>query len=286
MDLSQSTVAPRNAITSPSTFDFTGLRSNQSPTELNNVVTNVVSAQSTPIRGTPARRTNGGTRLRNAIPTNITTSNAWLPIPQVIETEYQKNWSDHGTLLDSRGNVFQSDGNLNQVAEALHKIGKIGKFSAGELAGDRVGATQKYNSRQAFNSRLKILFESIPFRTFSFPWLLQPKSAGEAQQIDNWIYELKLRSAPFLDEGEVFFRYPDTFRLQWFNRGDGGGGSRLGDTHPLFSTGELVCTGVSVNYTPQGMWSQHHDGFSTSIQVTASFMETELATRDNIARGF
>lgn len=189
---------------------------------------------------------------------------AFLPMPQTINVDYPKEWSAGATMDMSQGMAQTAK---DEAYRGLYK-------TVDALATDRMMNEARWKYGGTLNDKMKMLFDNIPFRTFSFPLLFQPKSQAENALIHAWINTVKLKSAPSYLEGQAFFKFPDFIKLEW---------PRL---NKLFTTGALACTNVSVNYTPNGIWSQHTDGLPTAVSVNLSFTEVELATKENIVRGF
>lgn len=189
---------------------------------------------------------------------------AFLPMPQNINVEYPKEWSSNATMDTSQGFAQTAK---DEGYRGLYKV-------ADTMMTDRMISEARWKYGGTLNDKMKMLFDNIPFRTFTFPLLFQPKDQAENALIHAWINTVKLKSAPSYLEGQAFFKFPDFIKLEF---------PRL---NKLFITGALACTNVAVNYTPNGIWSQHTDGLPTSVAVTLSFTEVELATKENIVRGF
>ncbi len=148
-------------------------------------------------------------------------------------------------------------------------------FQANVVAGGTknlggLGQAIRANSRQAINKHEVMMFQGLPFRSFDFQWDLAPRSQQDATNIIEFINEIKLGSAPSLQEGDNWWTYPDEFSITINIEGQG----------PILLARKMVCTNVTINHTPHGFWSQLSDGFPTMINIGLSFIEAEYASKE------
>ena len=54
----------------------------------------------------------------------------------------------------------------------------------------------------------------------------------------------------------------------------------------LYKFGPAVCTDVSCNYSPAGVWRSFKNGVPTQVDLSLSFQEMEILTKDKIDGGF
>ena len=187
-----------------------------------------------------------------------------LPQPQNIVVSYPKNWTG-----ESGGSSITSAMN----GDFYGSVEKIGADLANKAGGiSRSSIDIKKKNKRNVNDRIKVLFKDIPFRTFDMSFMLQPKEKKDIGNMNKFISDMKIASAPEITSGEGYWIFPDTFQMTY----TGGNGVEL------FKTLELACTNITVNYTPQGIWAQFKDGSPVAIQVDLSFMELEYATRSAI----
>ena len=197
--------------------------------------------------------------------TNILYGANILPQPQNIVVSYPKSWGGQAggsAITDLRNGDFGDTG-LKMGTDMANQV----------LGSSRVGTDIKKGKGINHNDRIKILFEDLPFRTFDMSFMLQPKRKEDVKIMIDFIQQLKIASAPDLAYGDAAWRFPDTFRMTYTG----------GEGNVLFSTLELACTNITVNYTPQGIWSQYKDGTPVAIQVDLAFMEMEHVTKAKLA---
>jgi hypothetical protein len=290
------TTKPQHAITQPSGFNFSGLADTVASgiDVFRDVASKITTFKFLPVPRTP-QKPEPTSKQKGDPPkvistdlnsTSILTSEALLPMPQNIETEYPKNWTGKESFLTSTGK-FIENGVLSFTQDELINFG----IGAANAINPKYESTISELRQQSINQKLRMIFEGIPFRTFNFAYTLQPKSRDEVDEIKRWIQRIKIASAPTLTATQRFWHWPEVFQLDLANIT---GGAALGDRPDFsvetaddifFQTGPLACTNIGVNYTPQGTWSQHYDGYWTSVLVKLSFTEMQLAHRDNIETG-
>jgi hypothetical protein len=196
----------------------------------------------------------------------ILTAHDFLPMPQNVEVAYPKNWAGKETT----GFTFDKTA-LRQVGVELAK----GAARFGEtIFPDRAVAQGQYQSGMSVYDNKKLLFEGLDFRQFQFSLLFQPNNPAEQADVQNWITRVKIDSAPDLVLGDAFYKYPDFFQLSW---------PKLDN---LFVTGPLALTNITVNYTPEGLWSENTDEMPTATRVNLSFTEIDLPVKDKIEGGW
>jgi hypothetical protein len=133
------------------------------------------------------------------------------------------------------------------------------------------------------NPNQEQLFESMKHRSFSFSFLLAPKSMGEAGNVLNIINTFKYHMHPELTS-QNYLILPSEFEIEFYSSTAGVPNRHIG----RISTCAL--TGVTVNYTPNGVWSsfglnesdQDHQGMAPMIQLSLEFTELELLTKDRL----
>lgn len=198
----------------------------------------------------------------------IVTGGFMLPYPESIQVSYPKTWESEGALN------LDTSGLWNSVISAGKSV--AGSFISGaESIGGRIAAEAKYKTGQAINSKIKLLFKDIDFRQFSFGFKIIPTRQSHTNDIQNLIRALKRGSAPSLTSADnPFFDYPDVYKAYL-----------IGGGHQLFYTGYLACTNIQVDWAADGFFSQHKDGFPTSVGLQIDFTEMDLATRENLEGG-
>ena len=94
----------------------------------------------------------------------------------------------------------------------------------------------------------------------------------------NIIQEFKYHMHPeFKDANNFVYIYPSEFDIIYYSNGK--------ENKNLHRHTSCVLTEVNVNYTPNGLFTTFPDGQPTQINVTLSFRELALLTKDKIKDG-
>lgn len=218
-----------------------------------------------------------------------------LPIPTNLSSDYGIQW-ESGDLGMAAG-IF-ADASKTQNQEAYKDMGKVVGTVLGR-AGVRVGAAVVNNkavqgvvggpvldagnvveklTRSNINPRKEQLFKSVGFRQFQFQWVLTPKNQKESAAILAIIKEFKLHMHPELTPGGFFYVYPSEFDMKFYFAGV--------ENTALAKVSTCVLTDLKVNYTPRSEFVTYKDGMPDSIQLSLSFTELELLTKERIAVGY
>lgn len=149
----------------------------------------------------------------------------------------------------------------------------------------------------ARNPHKVMLFDQVGFRTHQFAYQFTPKSYAEADELRKIIRLFKLHASPSFNAnltlrageatngllqnadvnvsaGKHFFKYPEYFEIDYH--------------HPkfLYQIGPSVLESIGIDYHPAGQPSYNRAGDAeptpTQINITLSFKETEIVTKENI----
>lgn len=184
-----------------------------------------------------------------------------LPMPQNVEVSYRHNWA-----WQEAGDYGSISGIGQEITRGIYKVGEA-------LAPARMMVAGKSQLGFTLNEKVKYLYNGPEARNFSYNLHFQPNSSGENDAIQAWIKKVKAAAAPDHTVGTQFWKFPMFFEMQWPK------------IDKLFKTGTVALNNITVNYTPDGMWSEHTDGLPTATKVSLSFTELDYATRDRINKG-
>jgi hypothetical protein len=218
-----------------------------------------------------------------------------LHIPNNLSITYGMQWSEDDTAGFAMSAALARAG-INTSGEILKAISSNGKDSdvSGELskAGNAIGgiatnlalskgpmgAGNSVATGMAANPKKEQVFKGVNFRTFSFEYKFFPRNEAEAQKVLNIIKEFKLHMHPeFKDTNNFVYIYPSEFDISYYT-----GGKENKNIHRHTS---CVLTDLSVNYAPNGMFNTFDNGMPTQIDMTLSFRELALLTKDRILEG-
>ena len=215
-----------------------------------------------------------------------------LPIPGGITDQNQVSWADDkmsatqialsdialstitggvGAGLDSaQGVVGRGQSNISDIKKAL----------SANIAGAAAGANRLLTRQTGaiMNPNMELLFDSPQMRTFTFSFLLSPRSKKEAGDIVKIIRFFKQGMSPIRSKSRLFLRSPHTFRLAYKHKAtqndkDKDTNEPATDHKFLNKFKECAMNGFGVDYTPNGQYSTYEDGSMTAYQVTMNFQE-------------
>tara|TARA_B100001996_G_scaffold371494_1_gene346894 strand:+ start:980 stop:2512 length:1533 start_codon:yes stop_codon:yes gene_type:complete len=123
------------------------------------------------------------------------------------------------------------------------------------------------------NANMELLFQSPALRSFSFNWKMTPRDEDEARIIKNIIRFFKQGMAARKMDGSagdssVYLGTPNVFHVQYKTNQDQ-------NMEGLNRIKTCACTGCSINYTPDGVWSAYEEGQPVSTIMALRFQELE-----------
>lgn len=168
---------------------------------------------------------------------------------------------------------------------------------------------------KVFNPFTEQVFSNMSFRTHQFNFKMLSRSMEEAREIKRIISYIKGGAVPIIGGGGAndisgefgddssgagsvasrnrFMEVPDKFNIKFVRMSPDGTLSEdadgFGSMH--FKIHTSVCTGVQVNYTPDGQYTSFKNITGEMVQVPAiqlslAFTETRMISQGDIARGF
>lgn len=206
-----------------------------------------------------------------------------LYVPNQLSIRYGAGWSDEETF---GFNAFLKGG------EALTRALNEGKIDAitdpktgvsaivGSLALQRgpSAAALSQLTGLAPNPMKEQIFKGVDFRTFTMEYQFAPRSQEEARNVLNIINTFKYHMHPeYKDANNFLFLYPSEFDVIYYHNGN--------ENLNIHRHTSCVLTELNVNYTPNGNFSTFKDGIPTQINVSMSFKELTILTKELIAQG-
>ena len=194
-----------------------------------------------------------------------------LPMPNELVTRYGVSWGEDDT------NMFDA------MARGLSNItsGVTDAAAAASLGAANLVQAQGLSAATglAVNPKKEMYFRSVDFRTFQLNYRLYPKTPTEAQTIKDIIFHLKFHMHPeYNSEGRYTFVYPSEFDITFYHKGD--------ENDWINKVATCVLTDLIVNYTPDSLWAQHDQGEPNAVQISMTFKELTVMTKEMIDKGF
>jgi hypothetical protein len=134
----------------------------------------------------------------------------------------------------------------------------------------------------AINPQMQMIFRGMDFRQFQLSFLFTPSSSNEAATVNQIITTFKYHFSPSVLSASnaingMFFVPPAIFNLQFmFN---------ASENLYLPKYGDCVLRDIDVNYAPNG-FAAHNDGAPVQTQLTMTFQEIEIVTKEKIKNGY
>ena len=188
-----------------------------------------------------------------------------------------------------KGKIEGAD-KINAVMGAMKAAvgGALKKFGADSQAGQAVSKA----TGQILNPHKAVVYQGPGgFRTFSFTFVLVPKSADESKEIFNIVKFFKKRMHPGTGAGaginnisSVTLTYPDEFEIQYFINNKPADG--FDHTRPLFKIHNCFMESFAADYTTSGTVSFMDDKQPVTTTISMSFKETQLLTKADIDAGY
>jgi hypothetical protein len=209
-----------------------------------------------------------------------------LHIPNQLQIRYGMQWGDQDTGALAMAAVAGEQ--AVEIAKALMNKDSVNTKDVGDIAaamGTNLalskGPFASANSAAtglAANPKKEQVFSGVDFRTFQVEYQFFPRSVDEARNVQRIIYEFKYHMHPeFKDANNFVYIYPSEFDIFYYQNGT--------ENLNLHRHTSCVLTEMSVNYTPNGVFSTFDNGMPTQINVQMSFRELALLTKDKIKDG-
>ena len=212
----------------------------------------------------------------------------YLPFCTKINNEDTFQYEDPsmgmaGGLFDALGNPLATTEQAAQLA--LNK--------GVELAGG--GQAGAVGTGRVVNPRLEKLFKQKDFRNFNFSWEFYPKTKDEVEQVRNIIETFRYHAHPSRENEpgsddsskvQVNLRVPGEFEIRFLSSNPSPNAAGFVENEYLPSIGRCSLVAISVDYTPNSMYSSFQDNSPTAIVFSLQFSEMGLLTREAIDKGY
>tara|TARA_B000000475_G_scaffold248824_1_gene224051 strand:- start:1060 stop:2208 length:1149 start_codon:yes stop_codon:yes gene_type:complete len=198
-----------------------------------------------------------------------------------------------GDLGQAIGSVMNESGFMDKLKTAGTKggqlVGEVMKSAAFGAAGIIPGFE---NSRavldkalgQAKNQNLEMVFQSVPFRSFSFPFVFAPKDEKEKDMVHKILQLFRFHMLPEQSNGIQggYFTTPSEFQISYMYREN--------ENAYLPRISRCVLKECNIDYAPEGVVSSlipdERGAPPTIIKMDLTFGETEIMTKHTVAEGF
>jgi Tail-tube assembly protein len=204
-----------------------------------------------------------------------------LHIPNQLSIRYGMQWNEDDTAALAMAAVGSGEimkamgdgGSMKDVTDVGTAIIANIALSKGPMA-----AANSKALGLAANPKKEQIFKGVDFRTFAFDYQFYPRSAEEAQNVLRIIEQFKYHMHPeFKDTNNFIYVYPSEFDVFYYQ------GTK--ENMNLHRHTSCVLSEMNVNYTPNGSFTTFANGMPTQINVTLSFKELALLSKEKIKDG-
>jgi hypothetical protein len=217
-----------------------------------------------------------------------------LHVPNQLAIRYGAGWSEEETfamqalidggeaagraladagkaLVDKKGD--QAAASIIGGAKNLSPIAASVAMSKGPM-----GGALSALSGLAPNPMKEQIFKGMDFRSFTMEYQFAPRSQEESDNVNNIIRTFKYHMHPeFKDATNFLFLYPSEFDIEYHHNGE--------ENLNIHRHTSCVLTEMNINYTPLGNFSTFEGGRPTQINVSMSFKELTVLTKELIEQG-
>lgn len=240
---------------------------------------------------------------------NHTSNVIVLAHPNELTSSYSQNWDSGDGYYNTAGDkAMDANIDLFDMADTLggsllkQAIAGASRGIGTQILADDISLSQGV----AINPFLGVSYKSPSLRTIEYSFPMQPKNRKEVEDCLAIIHAFKWHSSPEYagnaankaakaakeagveDTGKIeefegiidkaILKYPDFFFMESYM------GVEKNETIPRF--GPAVCTNVSTNYSPQGLWRTFESGAPVNMLLSLSFQEMEIVTRERLKEGY
>lgn len=203
-----------------------------------------------------------------------------LYIPNQLSARYSAQWGEEDTAGFSA--LSKGAGEIGRALEGDGSAARTGGL-AGEvltaLALDKgpMGKEMGIAAGLAANPKKEQAFKNVDFRTFNFEYNFAPRTETEAENVMAIIRAFKYHMHPEFKSSDAFlYIYPSEFDIAYYK----GAGENL----YIHRHTSCVLTECNVNYTPNGVFSTFPNGMPTSINLSLTFKELMLLSKETIEK--
>lgn len=206
-----------------------------------------------------------------------------LYVPNDLNIRYSMNWQEEETGLFQAG-AQVSEAALKAATEK-NKANVSAQAGVMDTAKSAITAVALQNaglsaaSGLAPNPKKEQIFKGVDFRTFTFSYQFFPRDEKEAEKVLEIIKEFKLHMHPeFKDRASFVYVYPSEFDIYYYNASV--------ENKAIHKHTSCVLQDLTINYTPNGIFTSFKNGMPTQINVQMTFKELAMLTKEQIMDGF
>jgi len=197
----------------------------------------------------------------------------------IVKQVANKEFSKALETLNSQASLTNAGGMATETLGGIagNKLAEIGSgLGIQKTGGENLQAKLLKEQGLAINPHWELFFEGVQPRTFTFDFKMSPKNATEAESIQDIVQMFKTFAAPpaEVDGSRRYWGYPSMFEIEYWN------------TEKLHKLKPCALQNITVNYSGDGTNHTFYDGRPMQTDITLTFMESELLTRQDMKAGY
>lgn len=218
--------------------------------------------------GSDPSKTRAVKRLKTAIA---------MHVPNQLQIRYGVQYSEEDTFALSAA-AAGSDEILKAISDnPKSDVTGTGAAILSNIALSKMGGISAATGLAA-NPKKEQVFKGVDFRTFSFEYNFFPRNSTEAANVLKIIREFKFHMHPeFKDANNFVYIYPSEFDILYYQGTE--------ENLSIHKHTSCVLTELSLNYTPNGTFTTFANGMPTQINMTLTFRELALITKETVEGG-
>jgi hypothetical protein len=209
-----------------------------------------------------------------------------LPIPTSLNDQFGMDISDvkldvlgnHYTDLMAAG-VSRKDQFMKEynggggLVEAIKNLAIDGAALVPGISDSRWGQIAQLETGMVRNPHHTAIFNGVQLKSYAFTWKMSARSQAEAIAIENIIKQIKTYMHPQLSPTGFSMEYPYLTELNF----------SVGDNNLVPNVKTSFIKGLTINGSAGGVPSFYRDGRSTIVEMSISFQEINVQTRDDFS---
>lgn len=181
-----------------------------------------------------------------------------------------------GSVTDAVTNAAM---NPEVARSVLMNVAEIPSAIANALGSDfSIGNLMAAATKTTPNPFREQLFKAVDNREFQFNYKFLPRTESEAAAVENIIKMFKFHMHPELSARGLFYVYPSEFNIVYYYKGK--------ENSHINKISTCVLKNMNVDYGSQGGFNTFRNGMPTEINLSLSFLELEVLTKERVVKGF
>lgn len=207
-----------------------------------------------------------------------------LPLPASLQDSFNIEVSN--PALDLIGNSptdlitagkSKAEEFANMARQGNFSVSQVGQFVtqaaalAPGISDTGIGRLAQSVAGMVRNPHLTTIFEGVKLKTYNFSWKLSPKSASEAQRMNEMLLYIKQYMHPAIIAGGFALEYPYLATVEFVGP----------PAVTMPNVKDSFITGLTVNGAGAGAPAFFKDGQPVTVEFSLSFQEINIQTRED-----